>query len=446
MSVAKFRGCLLGAVAVAAIAAPLPALASGFLLKEQSASGQGTSFAGATANAAGDASALFFNPAAAGAVSGNQVVGVATGVFPYAKTNDASASRATRLGGGAITGSADSGDAAGDALVPAGFLVYSLTPDVKLGLALTSPWGLSTDYPENWVGRYHAVHSSLQTINISPSVSYKLLPELTVAAGLQIEYAKARLSQAVDFGSILAIAGARVAPGSLDSVAQVKGDDWGVGGTAGLLYQPTKETRIGLSYRSSVFHQLQGDATFGSVPAALRGSFADTDVKAKVTMPDVVGLGAYHELNDRWAVMGDVQWTNWSRFQQLRIDFANPLRSDSVTVENWKDSWFVSLGAAYKWSDKLTLRAGVAYDQSPVRDEYRTPRIPDADRYWVSLGAGYQVTDNIKMDLGYTHVFAHSGSVNLTDNLTGPDALRGNLKASYDAHVDIVALQTTFSF
>ena len=117
-----------------------------------------------------------------------------------------------------------------------------------------------------------------------------------------------------------------------------------------------------------------------------------------------------------------------------------------MTDENWDDSWFFALGAAYKWNEKLTLRAGVAYDQTPVSDQYRTPRIPDEDRYWVSIGAGYQFTDSIRTDIGYSHIFANKAKLNLRDNLTGSDAFRGNLTADYRAHVDVIALQTKITF
>ncbi len=439
---------LMAAAAMAAAVLPLPALAAGYLLKEQSASGQGTSFAGATANAAGDASALFFNPAAMGALAGSEAVGVLSGAFPTSKGTNVRATRAARLGGGTIAGGTEPGDIGQDAAIPSGYAVYAASPDLRLGLAITAPWGLGTDYGESWAGRYHGIHSSLFTLNIAPTVSYRVLPQLTVAGGLQIQYAKSRLTQGIDFGSILAASGAPVRPGSLDGIGEVKGDDWGFGATAGLLYEPVKGTRLGLSYRSSVFHQLEGDATFEGVPAvpSLRASFADTSVKAKVATPDIISLGAYHELSDRWAVMADAQWTNWSRFKELRIRYANPLRADSVTEEQWEDSWFFALGTAYRWNDRLTLRAGIAYDETPVPARYRTPRIPDADRYWMSVGLGYQITEGIRADVGYTHIFVDTSKVNLSDNLTGPDAFRGNLTTDYKAHVDIIAVQTRVAF
>lgn len=448
MSKRSMKGNLLAAVAAIAIAAPLPAGAAGYLLKEQSASGQGTSFAGATANGMGDATGLFFNPAALGAIEGNQAVGVLSGVFPNSKTSNARGTRAARLGGGPIVGTSSPGDIGMDAVLPSGYVAYTVSPDVKLGLAITAPWGLSTDYPESWTGRYHGIHSSLLTVNISPTVSYRLMPELTVAGGLQVQYAKARLSQAVDFGSILAATGVPVAPGSRDGTGEVKGDDWGFGFTAGMLYEPMKGTRFGVSYRSSVFHELDGDGKFEGVPAvpALQASFAGSPARAKVATPDIIAFGAYHELTNSFAVMADAQWTNWSRFKELRIQYRNPLRADTVTEEYWDDSWFFALGAAYKVNEKLTLRAGVAYDQTPVTDQHRTPRIPDEDRYWLSIGAGYQITDNIRTEIGYTHIFANKAKIDLRDNLTGSDAFRGNLTAEYKAHVDIIALQTKITF
>lgn len=422
------------------------AQASGYFLKDQSASGQGAAFAGATAGATGDATALFFNPAGMAVVKGNEVVGVATGIMVNAKTDNARATRATRLGGGAISGSTSSGDAGQDAVIPAGYAVYTVSPEMKLGLAITAPWGLISHYDETWAGRYHGIHSSLRTVNIQPTLSYEVSPGLTLGAGAQIQYARARLTQGVDYGSILAGLGAPVRPGSLDGYGEVRGDSWAFGGTAGILYEPNPGTRIGLSWRSPVYHKLSGEGKFQGVPAALRASFADGGASATVSTPDIISAGLYHEVNASWAVMADVQWTNWSRFQELRINYDNPLRGDTVTDERWRDAWLFSVGTQYKVNDKLTLRAGVALDKAPTPDSTRTPRIPDADRYWVAVGAGYQVTDTMRVDVGYTHLFIKNQKVDLHDNLTGNDAFRGNFRADYKGSADVFAVQTKITF
>lgn len=438
---------LAGIPAVLTLIATGTAHASGYGLKEQSASGQGTSFAGATAGATGDASAMFFNPAALGLVKGNELIQSGTYIAPYSDASSVRATRASRLGGSTISGTTDPDDAGQNAVVGSTYGAISIDDRLKLGLAVTVPWGLVTDYEDDWAGRYHARNSRLMTINVQPTLSYQMSPELILGVGGQIQYAKARLTSAVDFGSILAVATANPAlAGRADGGADLEGDDIGYGAVAGLIYTPAPGTRLGLSYRSPVKHELRGDVDFQNVPTALRSVYADGKISAKVVTPEVFGIGAYHELNAQWAVMADVQWTNWSRFQELRIDYDNPLTRDTVTDEKWDAAWFVSLGAAYKWNDKLTLRAGIAYDQSPVSDAYRTPRIADEDRYWVSVGAGYQITESISVDVGYTHIFVNDATLDLHDTLTTNDAFRGNLSGSYENAVDIVAIQARMRF
>lgn len=431
---------LAAAAVVAAVTAPGAAGAAGYALKEQSVSGQGTSFAGVTAGGNGDASAMFFNPAAMGLVQGNQIVQTFTGVLPYSKAESVSATRARGAGGSTIAGRTDVGDAANDAIVPAGYFVYSVSNDLKLGLSANGPWGLVTDYGYGWAGRYHGIRSDLRTYNFTPTVSYRVLPQLTLGAGLQIQYAKAKLSQASDFALRRGLP-----PGSLDVTSDMVGDDWGFGATAGVLYEPMKGTRFGLSYRSSVKHTLEGSVTFDGLPAALRAALPEQAISAEMKTPDIVSFGAYHEINDRWAVMADVQWTNWSKFKELRVNVANPALT-SVTEENWKNAWFFSLGTAYKLTDALTLRTGIAYDQSPIPNDFRTPRIPDADRTWLSVGAGYKVTEWLQLDAAYSHIFVRNSAVSLTDNLTGPNAGRGNLQVNYKNHVDLIGLQARITF
>lgn len=441
---------LLSAVSMAALLSatvPQTGFAAGYALKEQSASGLGTSFAGATANGMNDASGMFFNPAALGVLEGHQAVQQFTGVLPYAKIENARGSYASALGGRAITGNADPGDAGEDAIVPAGYAMMSVSPDLKLGIALTVPWGLATEYPVDWVGRYHGIESELRTINVQPTVSYRINPMITVGAGVQMQYAKAELSQMTDAATLIRRrTGMTLVPGSLDTYARLTGDDIGWGAVAGVMIEPMKGTRIGLSYRSAVKHEIEGSIQFSGLPAAFGTALPSSDASAKVVTPEIIALGAYHEINDRWAVMADVSWTNWSRFHELRINFDNPALTPSVTEERWRDAWFFALGANYKVTDNLTLRAGAAYDQSPTPDADRTPRIPDEERYWLSAGASLKFNEMLTVDVSYAHLFVPDASLNQVDTLTGPNAGRGNLSGTYKNHVDLIGVQAKLSF
>ena len=155
-----------------------------------------------------------------------------------------------------------------------------------------------------------------------------------------------------------------------------------------------------------------------------------------MTTPASLSFGVQQDVTPRWAVMAEAQWTDWSTFDQLTVEFDNPAQPDNVTEEEWKDSWFFALGSTYKATDTVTLRAGVAYDQSPVKDEFRTPRIPDEDRYWLSVGAGWQPASWIDLDGSFTYIQVEDSEVDLAASDTGehlPRRSRGRVR-QHDRH------------
>ena len=441
----------LGAAAVAAalLGAGGEAAASGYLLREQSAVGQGSSFAGATARA-DDPSFLFFNPAALGWLSGYQAAVVGSYIRPESTVESGAATRAAILGGSPIVGSLG-GDAGLNAFVPAVYTTAQLSPEWAIGLSVTSPFGLVTKYDTDFIGRYHALTSSLRTINVAPTVSYRPLPWISIGASLQIQHATARISNAVDFGAAGALAGLGpfgFAPGRFDGRATVRGDDIAVGWTVGAVWEPADGTRVGLSFRSALFHELEGDAYFQGAPGPLANTaaFRNTNARAKLTTPEILSLGVAQRVGERWTLLGDLSWTNWSRFRELRVDFESG-RAPVASEQRWRDTWALALGAEYQATDALRLRAGVAYDQSPARDVTRTPRIPDTDRYWLSVGASYRVLGDVELTAAYTHIFADDARVRLRDRGPGTENfLRGNLDLNYSASVDIFAVQARLMF
>lgn len=437
------RGAAVCGLAALAMA-PGPALAAGFAIKEQSATAQGNAFAGATAEAA-DISYMFFNPAGLTRHSGNRVSAGLNYIAPQSEPQG--------MTGAAVQPGVDPNggdDAAVNALAPMLYGMLSLSEDLKLGLGVNAPFGLSTEYDRGWAGRYHALDSDLTTINVNPTVAYRVRDWLSIGAGLQIQYADAELSNAVDFGAIGAAQGIPgAAPGTADGLGEVSGDDIGFGGTLGVLIEPSDTTRIGLSYRSQVAHELEGDADFsggGAVRQALAGggAFTDTSVQADLTTPDQASIGVYQEITPQWAVMGELQWTDWSDFDSLRIQFDDST-PDSVTEEAWNDTMFVAVGATYRPRDDLALRLGVAYDESPIPDATRTPRIPGSDRTWLSLGAEWTPMSFLTLNAAYTHIFVKDSTVSLDRSDPG-NAARGDLDGRYENSIDLVSVQATLRF
>ena len=389
--------------------------AAGFALKEQSATALGNSFAGATAGAE-DVSYMFFNPAGLTRHDGQQAAAVLSYIIPFSESKDAvgDISGFIPAGGESVTG-----DAADDALVPAVYGLWSVTPDLKLALGVNAPFGLTTEYSRTWQGRYHAVESSIATININPAIAYRFNENLSIGAGLQAQYFDTTLSNMVPSGGG-------------DLFFEVEGDDWAYGFNIGAMYEFSDSTRLGLAYRSQIKQEIEGDATF------LGNS---TGARTKITTPDSASIGLYHDYSDAFAVMAEIGWTGWSSFDEVVINLDNNIGvGTTITLpEDWNDVWFFALGATWRPTEQWAIRGGVAYDQSPIPEYTRTPRLPGQNRTWVALGAQYVVSPNFTIDAGYTHIFFENADINVTNAI-------GNLQATFKGYIDIVTAQATIRF
>ena len=160
-------------------------------------------------------------------------------------------------------------------------------------------------------------------------------------------------------------------------------------------------------------------------------------------MPDEIEMGARQRLSDDWTVMAELDWTDWSRVHELRVEAANPLQPDDVTTTRWHNALFGSLGAEYRASPDFTFRAGAAYDESPTPDATREPRIPDADRIWLSAGVRYRVTDALDANLTLSRLFFLKSALALDPTIPGA-ALRGTLDGTTQAYVNVVGLQFSY--
>ncbi len=434
--------CAFGALLLSAgVAHP-----AGFALIEQSVTGLGNAYAGGAA-AAEDASTVFFNPAGMTRLPTQTVVATHVIMPSFDFENRGSTHLLQRFTGIPLLGG-NGGDAGVTKVVPNLYFVRKADDRLSMGISINTPFGLATKYDRNWVGRYHAVESDVTTLNVNPSLAYRLTDKLSVGAGVTVSYVKAKLTNSIDFGTLDAIGRLGLPAGFLgltpqraDGFAELEGDALGAGWNLGFLYEFSKDTRLGAAYRSKIRYTLEGDAKFSNVPAGLAPVplFKNGGISAHLTTPDSLSVSLFHNLNPKWAVMGDVTWTNWRTFNELRIKFANPFQPPTVVTTEWKDVFRYSLGATYKPTEAWTLRAGVAYDQAPIsNDERRTPRIPDGDRKWLALGGGYKFKNNAELNFGYVHLFISDTRIN--KSVTDPEeAVRGGLKGKYSGSVNIVS-------
>jgi long-chain fatty acid transport protein len=452
------------------------ALGAAFALQEQNASGLGHAYAGGAA-AAEDVSTIFYNPAGLVRLQTMQAVVAANVICPSAKFHDNGSQPAAlqKLGG-------DGGDAGSCAVVPNLYLGVPFTDKWSFGLGVNVPFGLKTEYDSDWLGRFQAVKSKIDTININPVLSWEPTKYLTVGGGVNWQRIKATLTRHVNYAGLFAggqdgkggvtglLLAGQITPAAaqaligsaagLESGADVSGNDSAWGWNVGALWQATEQTRFGVAYRSKIKYDVSASVNFANPTASSLGplpptlapvgaaivngvnaALANGDVSIAIEMPDTANVSVFHQFNNQWDLMADVQHTGWSSIQELKI-----VRSTgavlSNTPENFRDTWRASVGANYRYSDKWIFRGGLAYDQSPVRDAQRTPRLPDQDRTWVALGAQYKYSPSIAIDLAWAYIFVRDPSMNQND---GNTAANGLINGSYRSNVNIVGLQLTYT-
>jgi len=455
------------AAAVLALGAT-QALGAAFALQEQSGSALGNAFAGGAASAE-DVSTVWSNPAGMARLQGMEVAAAVHFITPSFKFKDDGSSAAAfqPLGG---TG----GDAGSTNIAPNLYFALPLNRQWTIGLGVNAPFGLVTEYDSDWLGRFQAIKSDVKTINVNPAVSWRVTDNFAVGVGIDWQRIDAEFTSAVNYSAGLAQAAQQAAAGGLIPAAavpsivaatsgleartRIKGDDSAWGWNIGFLWDVTPATRIGAHYRSAIKYKVGANADFetptlptlppalapvvGQLAGAVNAQLANGGVTSDIKLPDITNVSIFSRLNDRWDVMGDIQFTKWSTLKDLTFVRTTGAVLAS-TPENFDDSWRYSVGANYHWNDAWMFRGGLAFDQTPVNNTDRTPRLPDSDRTWLSVGAQYKFNRNLKADAGFTYIFIKSPDINQN---AGSAPRFGLIKGHYDADVTIFSAQLTYSF
>lgn len=426
---AKFAIKALRLAAVAALAAAAhEALAGGFAIGTQSGSGTGNAFAGGAA-AAEDASVAWYNPAGMMALPSGRHLAIA-GHFlrPSFKFSNTASS-----GAFAFPGSGDGGDAGDWALVPNVYFTADIHPRWRFGIAVNGPFGLKTDYDAGWRGQLVALKSEVRSVNVNPSLAYRVNDTVSVGAGVSVQKLDAELTNCASFPP--------PAP-ACTNVANLSADDVGYGFNLGLMIQASPTTRVGFSYRSSIKFELEGTATFSGTPAA-NGS-----VKADLRVPDSASVSVFHQAGPRWEWMADATWTGWSTVQQLAVIRTSGAAAGTPLTTlpfRWDDTWRIGIGANYRMNDRTKLRFGTAYDETPTNDLTRTPRLPDQRRIWIAAGVQHRTSKSGTLEIGYAHEFVKDANVNVPVPGSA-SCVAGCLAGRFDNRLDIISLQYSHSF
>ncbi len=412
------------------------ASAGSFGLHEQSAEALGESFAGVAAGAGG-LSSMFWNPANLTQSPGFQTSTMVTLVSPRAVDTFTGTNPVGNLLGIGIAGSP--GNNIGLALIPASYAGYQINDQLWAGVSVNTPFGAATKNPFGSAASLWGLTTQLFTIDITPELAYKINNWISVGFGVQAMYADARESQNIFLPS---------PPFGLGQQATsvLTGNSWGFGVTAGVTLTPVDGTQIGIGYRSQVSENLKGNVST-SIPSLV-------SVKASLTTPDSLSIGLKQRITPQINLLAGVEWTDWSRLTNITVTSTGTIVAPAplgvvpgqtllVQPLNYKDGWMFSLGGEYAWDPNLTLRAGLAYEQSPIDNSNRDVRILDANRVWASLGASYKVSSKLKFDVSYAHLFYQNGTIAIPATV-GPPPNPATYNGSVSAHADIVSIGLTY--
>jgi long-chain fatty acid transport protein len=425
------------AVASALGGASGSAWSAAFALIEQSGSGMGNAYAGAAATAE-DASTVFFNPAGMSKIEGMQIVAAGHIIDLSAKFSNSGSSIPL---GATLAGSPPGGNGgeAGDiAFVPNFYFVMPIGDQLHFGVGVNTPYGLVTEYDNDWIGRFQGIKSELVTINVNPSLSFKVNEMFSVGAGLNYQMIDAELTNAV------------VLPGA-EGRAKLEADDDAWGWNVGVLFQPVPATKIGVAYRSTMEYNLNGTTTVTSPSGATVGA-ASGDTNADVTLPDSFSISLAQKLGDTWEFLADATFTRWSEINSIDIINSTNGQLRDRLVLDFDDSWRYSIGANYQLNESWKLKGGLALDETPVKGATsRSVRLPDNDRTWVSFGAQVTMKKMHRLDFGYSHLFIKDADIDFTKSqITGTGApvagTSSTVRGSYEGSVDLFSVQYTVTF
>lgn len=380
------------AAAVMAVCAASAAHAAGFMLTEQSAGALGRAYAGVGVDGT-DLSGVYYNPATMTLHPGTQIQAgfVAVGLdlaFEGEKN------------GQAVTENGQYNTQA----IPHGYISHQLNDSMWVGLAMTVPFGMGTEYDDNWAYANRGISAEVLTFDFNPNVAWKVSDKLSLGAGVSIQYAAADLKMRADMPK------GTVNPDyAVSANGEIDADSWAWGFNVGLMWSPLENLRFGVSYRSKINHHADGDFTLDNQKVHISddfvmnmpGSSTFSDATASLSTPAWAMATAAWDVNELLSLYATFRWTDWSSFDNLEIKSAGiPLTGVQKITNEWQDTYLVSVGADFRFTNWWTFRAGVGYETSPIDNpRYRTVIIPDADRWWFALGSSFQATKSMQIDV-----------------------------------------------
>ena len=406
------------ALVSALLASTNTVMAAGFQIGEHSAAGIGRANAGDGA-IADDASVIASNPALMTQLKQPTLTAAINYVEPDVEIDGEKT--------GAFASPVSQKDVVPSVAIPSIFYVHPINEKVSVGIGAFTNFGLESQYDDDFTGSEFADTASITTININPSLAYKLNDEISLGLGLNYLIAEAEFATSTPD----AVGG--------DDLLSLEGDGTDFGWNAGISWQANAATMVGFSYRSGFEIKLEGDAT----GLATGSTTVIRDGELVLDLPALANLSIAHQLNNELQLSASIDYTQWSSFEKLEGDI-DGIGKVHIKDEYWEDAYRYSIGATYQLNPTVKLRAGLAYDESPVEAEYRTLSIPDSNRVWYSTGANFTVNDNMDVDVAYAYIDGEE--VNVTEEFSGVPGLDSTFTGTSEGNANIVSLQLNTRF
>jgi len=405
--------------------------AQGYYVDEQSAKRLGDAFSGGAAEA-NDASTAFYNPAGLSRIKQSELVANIGLVYSDLSVDASGTSLDQMTSLSTYTTTPLQGDGSPSitetVVIPSLYLAFPQYDQLAFGISINAPYASGTEFNNDFVGRYFSLESEITGINVGFMASLKLSDQLSIGGGVNMQHIQASIEQGINVAGYcsgaesLGLTGGNScaamgigAPGSSssDGYFKIKGNDLDYGFTVGVLYEFTEDTRVGLNFRSKIEHELEGTATFDipanaeAVLSALDANLTthSTDGTVELVTPETLSLSVFHQISERWAVQADTNWTNWSRFKSIDVvleDTGDVLS----TPQNWNDSWRIAVGGSFKLNPQWLLRAGLAFEKTPIPDSTASLDFAFDDYKAISVGFSYEPSDTITIDAGLQHTMS----------------------------------------
>jgi long-chain fatty acid transport protein len=410
------------AIAVSIAVLPSISFAAGFQLPDQDSAAMG--MGGAFVGQADDPAAVWYNPAGMTRLDGTRISGGVIGIYPVL----------THENNTVNPGTTDVSDR--DIHLPVHlYVTHKPNDSIAFGVGVNNPFGLSTDWDPNTSStRYVATFSKVVTTEVNPNIAYKLNDSLSVAFGVAYVHLRATLEKTVNV----------VLPGPVllgDHNFRLSGDGEGWGFNAAAMYKISQNANVGLSYRSRVKIDVDGDADLVGGPAATSGTGSTS-----ITLPDLIQLGVSYKASDKLTVNADLDYTLWSTYDRIVITSNNPL-FNATDEKQWEDVWCIRIGGQYLLLDQWKLRAGYVYDKSPVGEAHFETRTPDSDRQGLTIGTGY-ASGNMTIDLAYMYLRFNKRTINnsFADDDANPFTPDNSLNGTYKSQAQLAGITVGYKF